>query len=774
MGCGPQVGPFPSRPIMGSIRGEGTPPQTLAVIWRKKGVLSLSSGCSRKAGEGVQPPSPPPPPYAFVPPPRRPPPLLPPATVLLRCHRVAAVLKLPPPPLPQAAAASGPPCRHPLLHRHPLHAPLPSSLHCQAPSAASSPDFPLPSPANSPLPNISVTFPPPLHNVQRPPPRPRLNPFAAHLPPPWNLRFPTPEYPLFPPEISLFHSRIPAHPLSSPLPIPAYLPDFPFCFQFHYPVRSIPDVPPPFQSIAHCRQPSLPLSCQIPVIATPPPEIRSPTAVYAEVDSSTPEIPVNATLVVPRFPSTSPPFLPSSIPWHPNFTHRTINPPLALIPILFTTLPILEFLPVQRSLLLPKFLSLLLVIPLSIPSPSRSSFPHAVPAHPLPISHPNLTSFQLLIFSRNPAHRRNHFRRVLASRGIPSSAESQLPQNTIGHETNIILPLRGTQVALAPSIPAITQPTSLSAWVHPSRIHPFANSHREFTPHEFFAQLISLLDTRPQCRILPPALSNSLSLLRNLASPRTPQIGDSSAPISAEFLSSTELTLVESRCSPWGIPLSPRSVNVLPPHPVEIMHVPQNPRPRRLRRARLRIRVMPRWLLRVTVDSATPSHCHLRPEGGVKPQRSDLWPPWILTPALPLRGPTHPAHAHTHCAYPAPCKLTTRARYVSSARGTSGSRVQPAVSLRPNEGLSRSAHCPSALLLTILLYPVHVARHTAPASHSMSRRQHWFTITPYFLSRRDLLRPRHRRLGHPPADRPFKQHTNDLPRHDWPGSRPAG
>ena len=32
LGCGPQVGPFPSRPIMGSIRGVGTPPQTLAVI----------------------------------------------------------------------------------------------------------------------------------------------------------------------------------------------------------------------------------------------------------------------------------------------------------------------------------------------------------------------------------------------------------------------------------------------------------------------------------------------------------------------------------------------------------------------------------------------------------------------------------------------------------------------------------------------------------------------------------------------------------------------
>ena len=32
VGCGPQVGPFLSRPTMGSIRGEGTLPQTLAVI----------------------------------------------------------------------------------------------------------------------------------------------------------------------------------------------------------------------------------------------------------------------------------------------------------------------------------------------------------------------------------------------------------------------------------------------------------------------------------------------------------------------------------------------------------------------------------------------------------------------------------------------------------------------------------------------------------------------------------------------------------------------
>ena len=149
VGCGPQVGPFPSRPIMGSIRGEGTPPQTLSVIWRKKGVISLSSGCSRKAGEGVQPPPPPPPPpHAPVPPlppPRRPPPLLALAKVLLCCHRDAAVLK--PPPLPPqataAAAAFGPPCRHHLhLHLHPHHHHLPLrrdlslSPHHPPPSAA--------------------------------------------------------------------------------------------------------------------------------------------------------------------------------------------------------------------------------------------------------------------------------------------------------------------------------------------------------------------------------------------------------------------------------------------------------------------------------------------------------------------------------------------------------------------------------------------------------------------------------------------------------------
>ena len=36
LGRGPQVSPLPSWPILGSIRGKGTPPQTLAVIWEKK------------------------------------------------------------------------------------------------------------------------------------------------------------------------------------------------------------------------------------------------------------------------------------------------------------------------------------------------------------------------------------------------------------------------------------------------------------------------------------------------------------------------------------------------------------------------------------------------------------------------------------------------------------------------------------------------------------------------------------------------------------------
>ena len=123
VGCGPQVGPFLSRPTMGSIRGEGTPPQTLAVIWRKKGVFSLSSGCSRRIKEGDQPPPPPlpPPPHHHVPlpcPAPRPPPPLALITWYLR-----AAFPPPPPPPNRCSAFSWFPLREP-----PIVLPIPAHL----------------------------------------------------------------------------------------------------------------------------------------------------------------------------------------------------------------------------------------------------------------------------------------------------------------------------------------------------------------------------------------------------------------------------------------------------------------------------------------------------------------------------------------------------------------------------------------------------------------------------------------------------------------------
>ena len=52
-----------------------------------------------------------------------------------------------------------------------------------------------------------------------------------------------------------------------------------------------------------------------------------------------------------------------------------------------------------------------------------------------------------------------------------------------------------------------------------------------------------------------------------------------------------------------------------------------------------------------------------------------------------------------------------------------------------------ATRCPSALLLSILQCPVRIACHTAPASHSMSRRRHWLTIASHFLSRQGLPAP---------------------------------
>ena len=55
VGCGPQVGPFPSRPIMGSIRGEGTPPPTNTSCHLKKERSNLPLKWLLKEGRGWSP-----------------------------------------------------------------------------------------------------------------------------------------------------------------------------------------------------------------------------------------------------------------------------------------------------------------------------------------------------------------------------------------------------------------------------------------------------------------------------------------------------------------------------------------------------------------------------------------------------------------------------------------------------------------------------------------------------------------------------------------------
>ena len=55
VGCGPQVGPFPSRPIMGSIRGEGTPPPTNPSRHLKKERSVLPLKWLLKEGRGRSP-----------------------------------------------------------------------------------------------------------------------------------------------------------------------------------------------------------------------------------------------------------------------------------------------------------------------------------------------------------------------------------------------------------------------------------------------------------------------------------------------------------------------------------------------------------------------------------------------------------------------------------------------------------------------------------------------------------------------------------------------
>ena len=169
MGRGPQVGPFPSRPILGSIRGEGTPPTNPSRHLRKERSFLLSSACSRKAGEAVQPPSPPPT--------RRTPPLLAPAT------RIAS---LPPPPLRRCRRC--PASARPSLALHPSTV-IPSMFHShllllELPSPFR-PSSPISSPWINPSPRRSV----PLLPVERQTSAPSPTPVPDHAIP---LPFPTP------------------------------------------------------------------------------------------------------------------------------------------------------------------------------------------------------------------------------------------------------------------------------------------------------------------------------------------------------------------------------------------------------------------------------------------------------------------------------------------------------------------------------------------------------------------------------------------------------
>ena len=123
------MGPFPSRPILGSIRGEGAPPTNPSRHLRKKGETSLLSDCSRKI-EGDRPPPPPP---------LLPSPLLAAITKkLLQNAAAAAHLR--------AAAAQLPPLP---LFRSSFPYPLPSLL--PIPYTTSSPQIAL-RPHRSPLP----------------------------------------------------------------------------------------------------------------------------------------------------------------------------------------------------------------------------------------------------------------------------------------------------------------------------------------------------------------------------------------------------------------------------------------------------------------------------------------------------------------------------------------------------------------------------------------------------------------------------------------------
>ena len=124
------MGPFSSWPILCSIRGAGTPPPPPTNpphLIKNKGVNSLSSDCSRKVEEGVQPLQPP----------------------------LAASLPLPPlPPLPPPTATRPPSCTGqpaPTIPRPPPCASRPTQADPRPPSAlaAHAPGAPRPLPSLS-------------------------------------------------------------------------------------------------------------------------------------------------------------------------------------------------------------------------------------------------------------------------------------------------------------------------------------------------------------------------------------------------------------------------------------------------------------------------------------------------------------------------------------------------------------------------------------------------------------------------------------------------
>ena len=167
------MGPFPSRPILGSIRGEGTPPPPPPPTnpshhLKKKGVNSLSSGCLRKIEEGDLPS---PPPHDHVRPlrlpPRPPPPLAPIKWYYLRRRRrpCAAALEPPPPP-PCATAATllpelSPPFSFPDFPPPALPLPAPSPPNTPASCSPLRIKIPLPPPPTTSqfLPAIPCDFP---------------------------------------------------------------------------------------------------------------------------------------------------------------------------------------------------------------------------------------------------------------------------------------------------------------------------------------------------------------------------------------------------------------------------------------------------------------------------------------------------------------------------------------------------------------------------------------------------------------------------------------